>query len=207
MVDRTQQQIPQIVETADNAVAAINQTRDEVVPLVPPMLEQVELTREAIDPTLSRVEDLVEDTYFKSQDVIAGAQEAGQEASEGAVKGFFTGIIKLPFELVGTLASPIVKSLDPKIAEQLTEEDLKLMAKVGRKAVASKNTNKEWRWENPESKNSGTIVILRKFDQDKLDCIEAELSISRNKRKIYEGIDEFCIDENKKWVLASDVDK
>lgn len=97
VVDNTQRQIPQIINTADNAIAALNQTRVEVVPLVPKALDEIRLIREKIGPTLDRVDDLVEDAYFKATDAMGAADKAGQVASEGVVKGFFTGLDKITF--------------------------------------------------------------------------------------------------------------
>ncbi len=100
VVDDTQRQIPQIINTADNAIAAINDTNKEI-----------KLTRESIDPTLDRVDGLVEDAYFKAQDAINAAEDAGKKASEGAVSGFFTGLIKLPFKFIGSFDNIVFENI------------------------------------------------------------------------------------------------
>jgi len=205
VVDETQQQIPQILSTADDAIVALDATRKEVLPLVPPALEQIKLSRESIDPTLERVEELVDDVYFKATDVIDGAQKAGQEASEGAVKGFFTGLIKLPVEFVGSLASPIVKQFDKKVVEQLTERDIELIAKTANRAVELGKINKERRWENPKSGNSGSITVTRKFQLQNLECAEARIRISNKRKEILDLLDEFCRNEENKWVAAKEL--
>lgn len=206
VVDTTNKQIPHILASTDNAVAALNQTREQVVPLVPQLLEEVRLTREKVDPTLDRVDDLVEDAYFKAQDTITDAQIAGQEASEGAVKGFFTGIIKLPFELVGTLASPIVKNIDADVAKQLTEKDIELMLEAGNKLINTRRTNKEGRWENPNSGNSGSIIVNRFYELQGVECIEARIRISNRRRQILDKLDQYCKDQDDKWTLASEIE-
>lgn len=207
VVDKTQRQIPQIINTADNAIAALNQTRVEVVPLVPKALDEIRLTREKIDPTLDRVDDLVEDAYFKATDAIGAADKAGQEASEGAVKGFFTGLIKLPFELVGTLASPIVNSIDKDVARQLTEKDLEMMVEVGNRAYQSNRIGKEYRWQNPDSGNSGSITLVRKYQLQGIECVETRIALSNRRKQLMNEINDYCLDAEGMWGLASDIEK
>ena len=206
VVDKTQRQIPQIINTADNAIASLNQTREEVVPLVPPVLDEIRLTREKIDPILDRVDDLVDDAYFKATDAIGAADKAGQEASEGAVKGFFTGLIKLPFELVGTLASPIVNSIDQDVAKQLTEKDIELMIELGNRAYKSARIDKEYRWENSDSGNSGSITLLRHFQSEGRECTETRMTINNRRKEIMDKVKNYCLDAEGKWSLVSSVD-
>jgi hypothetical protein len=123
-VAQVRAQIPPLLATADQAIIALNTTRDDVVPLVPLALDEIRLTRESIEPTLDRVEYMVDDAFSKADSAILSAGDAGKKASEGAVSGFFTGLIKLPFQLVGTLASPVVKSVDADVLKQLDEKDV-----------------------------------------------------------------------------------
>ncbi len=203
-LEAAQQQLPRILETTDKAVASVDQTRDTLAPLVPQTLEEIRLTREAVDPTLDRVEVLVDDAYGKAQDAITAAQGAGKEASEGAVTGFFTGILKLPFKLVGTLASPIVNSIDPDVARLLEEKDLELMAEAGRRAVEAENLGKPERWDNPGSDMSGSITILRKHSVDERTCYEVQIKIQQRRRQLADNIDDFCRGDNGQWALASE---
>ncbi len=196
VVDDTQQQIPQIISTADNAIVAINDTREEI-----------KLTRESINPALDRVDELVEDAYFKAQDAITTAEGAGKKASEGAVSGFFTGLIKLPFKLIGSLASPIVDTLDVNVARKLTEKDIELLAEAGTRAIKSQGTGKERRWDNPSSKNSGSITITRRYQLQDLECVEARVRISHKGKQIGDDQEKFCLNEKNEWVGAEDVNQ
>ncbi|MDH3763601.1 MAG: hypothetical protein OEU50_21705 [Gammaproteobacteria bacterium] len=205
VIDKTQRQIPEIVATTDKAIVALNDTRAEVVPLIPQTLEEIRLTREKIDPTLDRVDELVEDVYQKAQETVSAAGNAGQQASEGAVQGFFTGLIKLPFKLVGTLASPIVKNIDADVAKQITERDIELMVEAGNRAIKSGKPDKKWRWENPDSGNSGSIAIVKFFELKGLECIEGRVRINNRRKQIQDKINEFCKDDEGKWTLASEI--
>jgi len=203
-VQETQRQLPQILATSNDAIAALNTTRDQVVPLVPPALEQIRLTREQIDPTLDRVEVMIDDAFTRADQTIAGVSEAGQQASEGAVKGFFTGLIKLPFELVGTLASPLLKTMDPKVAELLDEQDLELMTGAGNSAVEVGKLGSEQFWKNPKSGNSGSVTMLRQFELDRRKCVEARITISTARKKVHDRVSEFCRNDDGNWVLAGE---
>jgi len=207
VVDQTQRQLPDIVATTDKAIVALNETRMEVVPLIPRALDEIKLTRESVDPTLDRVEVLVDDVYQKAQTAIDAAGKAGQQASEGAVKGFFTGLIKLPFKLVGTIASPIVKNIDADVAKQITEKDIELMVKAGNQAIESGKVNKEKPWENSDSGNSGSITINRYFKLNNHECVETRVRISNRRKQIQDKRNEFCKDEKDQWTLASEIDQ
>lgn len=205
VVDKTQKRVPDIVATADKAISSLDKTREAVVPLVPQTLEEIRLTRDKLDPTLDRIEELVDDTFVRAQDTIASVEAAGQEASEGAVKGFFTGIIKLPFQLAGTLASPITKTINPDVAKQITEKDIELMLGAGNKAFKSGKADRERTWENPESGNSGSITIVRFFELSGLECIEARVQINNGRRQIHDKLNEFCRNDDGQWTLSSEV--
>lgn len=205
VVQETQRQLPQILDTSNQAIAAVNATREQVVPLVPKALDEIRLTRESVDPTLDRVEGIIDDAFFKADRAIASASEAGKQASEGAVKGFFTGLVKLPFELVGTLASPLVKTIDPKVAELLNERDLEMMAEAGSRAVKAGRIEGEQAWSNPDSGNSGSVTVKRQFERQKHACVEARIMINADNRPVHDRISEFCRDDDGTWKLAAEL--
>ena len=199
------QQLPQVLQSVDAAVAGLNQTRDQVVPLVPPALEEIRLTREKVDPTLDRVETMLDDAFVRADQTIAGVSEAGKKASEGAVKGFFTGLVKLPFQLVGTIASPIVKTIDSDVAEKLTERDLELMTEASNRAVKSERLDREVPWSNRQSGNSGSVTVTRVFQLRGYECVEARIQISHKGKQIQDKTAEYCRGEDDAWVLASEI--
>lgn len=205
MLREARRQLPEVLATANDAIAALDATRDQVVPLVPPALHEIRLTREKIDPTLDRVDAMIDDTFVKADDAIAKASNAGQQASEGAVTGFFTGLIKLPFQLVGSLVSPLVQTIDPDVASQLTEDDLELMNETGSEAVKSGDLDREHYWQNPQSGNSGTVTVNRRFQLGEHDCVEARVTISNRRKEISDKTNEFCRGPDGNWLLASEV--
>ena len=205
VLNQTQQQIPQITNTADNAIAALNQTRDEALPYIPLALEEVRLMRKTIEDSLDRIEILIADANDMALNAILQAGDAGKKASEGAVSGFFTGLIKLPFKLVGTLASPIVKTIDADVAKKLTEKDLELIATASNKAVEAKKIDRAWKWNNPKSGNSGSLTITRKYEIRGHVCVEVEVRVSIKGRVKMNEPDYLCLNKDKKWVEAEEI--
>ena len=204
-VDETQRQIPLILMTADDAILALNDTRKEVLPYLPEALEEIRLTRTSIDPMLDRVDTLVDDAFNRADQTIASARVAGKEASEGAVSGFFSGLVKLPFRFIGSLASPLVNSIDADVAAQMNDKDFKLLAEAASQAHASSTIGKDWTWENPSSGHSGSITVIRKFNLQGLNCIEARNQISLKGKPSLVDEAEFCLDADDKWIKATDI--
>ena len=203
VADQTQRQIPAILDTADRAIASVDATRAQIGPLVPEVLTEIRLTREKVDPTLDRVDGMIEDAYFRARDTIATAQGAGQEASEGAVKGLFTGILKLPFKLIGTLASPIVNSIKPDVARQLTQEDVDLMGEAGKRASDSGRLDQAHQWENPDSGKSGSITLIRRFKLEQSDCVEARITINDPNKRILDKLESYCRNTDGEWAATA----
>ena len=204
-LNETQQQIPQIVNTAENAIAALNLTRDELMPYIPLTLEEVRLMRKTMEVSLDRIEILIDDANDKAMNAILMAGDAGKKASEGAVSGFFTGLIKLPFKLVGTLASPIVNKIDADVAKKLTEKDLELIAEASEQAVEAKKIGHAWQWKNPDSGNSGSLTITRKYEIRSHVCVEVQIRVSINGNEKMNKPDNFCLNKDKKWVEAEKI--
>ena len=204
-INETQQQIPQIVNTAENAIAALNLTRDELMPYIPLTLEEVRLMRKTMEDSLDRIEILIDDANDKALNAILLAGDAGKKASEGAVSGFFTGLIKLPFKLVGTLASPIVKTIDADVAKKLTDKDLELIATASKKAVEAKKIDRAWKWNNPKSGNSGSLTIIRKYEIRSHVCVEVQVRVSIKGREQMNEPDNLCLNKDEKWVEAEEI--
>lgn len=202
-INAIRQQIPEVLNIADRAIITANMAEAKVTNLLPEVLNEVRLTREKIDPTLKQVDGLIDKASAKAHGAIARAKGVGQEASEGAVTGFFSGIIKLPFKLIGTLASPILGSIDSDIAKQLTKKDIELLGEAGKQASNSQKLEQSHRWKNPESGNSGAITILRKFEVDQKNCVEVKIVINKHDSSIMEKTEAYCHNQDGDWALLN----
>jgi len=196
------QQLPDVLSTTNAAIASLEETRDQSVPLV---LEEIRLARELIDPTLDRIDVMMDDAFEQADVAISGASRAGQEASEGAVTGFFTGLLRVPFQLVGTLAAPLVRSINTDVIEQLNEEDARLMAEAGARAGISEDIGRDYLWSNPETGNSGAITIVSKLNVQGVQCVNARIRINNRGTQIQDKTSEFCRDSNDSWKLREEI--
>ncbi len=204
VVDQTQRQIPKILATANQATSAVDKTRAQIEVLTPQVLSEVRMTREMIDPTLDRVDGIINDVYLKAQDTVTTAEDAGQEASEGAITGVITGVLKLPFRLLGSLLSPFFGDLQPDVAKQLTQKDIELMGDAGRRASNSGKLNQLHKWRNPDSGNSGSITLVRRFQMETSKCVEVLIIIGLSGNSTIDELESFCQNKAGKWVTAPD---
>ena len=201
------QQIPEILSVADRAMVTASSAEEKITTLLPQTLNEIRLTREKIDPTLKQVDLLIDKAAIKVEGAIAKAEGAGQEASEGAVTGILSGILKLPFNLIGTLASPILKNVQSEIPGKLTQKDIELMGEAGKLASKSKVLEKQYRWENLDSGNSGSISVLRRFKVNKDNCVEVKIVINGQKKSMLEKVEEFCRGDDNDWKLRKVVNE
>lgn len=202
VVDQTQRQIPNILESANRATASIDDTREQIETLTPQVLTEIRLTREEIDPALNRIDAMINDAYGKAQETVRIAQDAGQEASEGAIKGIVTGILKLPFRLTGSLASPLIKNIEPDVARLLTQKDVELMGEAANRLSESRKLNQPEYWRNPRSRNAGSISLVRRFEFGGAECVEAAIVIDISGRTAFDQRESFCRNADGKWVSA-----
>lgn len=203
VVDKTQRQIPRILDSADRATTAIDETRAQIEVLTPQVLSEIRLSREKIDPTLERVDGLINEVYIKAKATVDTAQGAGQEASEGAVKGIVTGILKLPFRLIGTLAAPLINGIKSDVAAQLTQKDIQLMGDAGKSASDSGVFDQPHYWQNPDSGNAGSITLIRRFQLQASQCVEARITIEISGKSAVDELESFCRNADGKWTAAT----
>jgi len=117
-VEAVRKEVPAVLKSADkasNAVVVMSKEIKATRPLIPQFLKEVETTRESIPPMLDRADAMINK-----------ARVAGQEASSGAVSGFFKGLITAPFTLVGDAGKAVTGMSDEEI-KQLTQKDLDLI--------------------------------------------------------------------------------
>ena len=97
--------------------------------------------------------------WYRADAVAGGARSAGQKASEGAVQGFFTGIIKAPAAILGSIGNSIFPVQGtPADKEMLDEGVLALLE--GDILDASRE------WMNPETRIRGKAVLVSQSKTD-----------------------------------------
>ncbi|UCB54987.1 MAG: hypothetical protein JSW45_00125 [Thiotrichales bacterium] len=195
-VEAVRKEVPSILKSADKASDAVVTASKEIEatrPLIQDVVKEIETTRESIPPMLDRAEGMIDK-----------AKEAGQEASSGAVTGFFKGLITTPFTLVGDATTSITGMSDEEL-QQLTQKDRDLIEVA---ALYLLNNGKEGdikQVSNPDSGFTSTMKLLS-IDIEEEDFTEIECRILQ-----YEGYKDgsllktvnrsFCKEEGGGWDL------
>jgi surface antigen len=81
------------------------------------------------------------------------------------------------------------------------------MAKAGNRAQETEKFDKEYHWKNPDSGNSGSITLTRKYQLQDTECVETRVRISNKRKQVMDELHDYCLDEEGQWTLAGEVDK
>lgn len=192
-VAATRKQIPAIIKSTDKASDAVNNAAIEITAtrkVLPDVLDQVEKTREAIPPMLD-----------KADRIVANAGNIGKEASEDAVTGVLTGIIKAPFKLVGDIGKAIISPLDKKI-EGVSDDDKEMIARLSEQLLASGTAGKSRSWSNPKNGNENTVSLSEADSIDDQDCRMLHISITSSGKNVFENAHKVCENDEDEWELA-----
>ncbi len=151
---------------------------------LPEVLAEVKAVRESLPPLLGRTEKLVEE-----------AKGIGQKASEGAVKGVFTGIVKAPFSWMGSLG----KNLFPKSG--LAESDYAKVREITELALSAE-IGSSHPWENTQTGFSGEAIALSEYKREDKTCRKIRELIYRKNRQLGNQDIEVCQNKDGGWELV-----
>ncbi|MBT8130301.1 MAG: hypothetical protein KJP10_09925 [Gammaproteobacteria bacterium] len=150
-VEAVRKELPAVLESADkasNAVVVVSKEIQETRPLIPQVLKEVETTRESIPPMLDRADAMIDK-----------ARLAGQEASTGAVTGFFKGLVTAPFTLVGDAGRNIAGMSDEEM-KQLAKKDFDLIETAALYLLNNGVMGEGKEISNPDSGFSATLKLV-----------------------------------------------
>jgi hypothetical protein len=156
---------------------------------VPEALEQIELTREAINPALDRVDVL-----------IARAGQAGREASEGAVTGVFTGILTAPFRIVGGIGTSVT-GLTKEEASNFTEEEIAEYRKKGGELLNTGKSGDTVEWKSKSSSARGELTIEKIYTKDGRKCEVIQHKAWKDGKRVVNKDLDLCLNSNNEWEL------
>lgn len=188
--------LPAVLASADKASTAVTEVAKQVAatrPLIPKVLKEVETTRESIPGMLAQADVLIEK-----------ARVAGKEASQGAVTGFFKGIILAPFALVGDAGKSIVGLSEGK-ADQLDETDFKLVEKTVLDLLNNGSKGEKRQWQNSTNDTHGVVSLIDiyvKDDFSEAECRTLNLALYKNDEEVQKVNRSFCKDDEGKWDFA-----
>ncbi len=188
-------ELPEILASADKATVALADAAQQVeatLPLIPDVLKEVETTRESIGPMMDRADGLIEK-----------ARVAGKQASQGAVSGFFSGLIMAPFALVADVSKSIV-GLSTKEAKIFTEKDLELNTQAALILLNNGSKNEKRKWSSAETDNHGIVALTEIYSQgefSEIDCRTLAFKMYDGENLIKNVSRSFCKNEEGKWDL------
>jgi surface antigen/archaellum component FlaC len=180
------------VDKASDSVTDISKQIEETRPLIPKALKEIETTRESIPPMLDRVDGLIEK-----------AGHAGKEASQGAVTGFFKGIIVAPFALVGD-AGRRIAGMTEEEAKRLDDKDFDYIKNTSLVLLNNGTEGDERQWKNTGSGSYGTVKLMSiytKGEYAEIDCRSLEVKIYKNDKLLKDTTSSFCKDDEGKWKI------
>jgi len=154
-------------ELVPSILKEVKQTRK----LVPSILKEVKQSRELVPPILKEIKQTRESIpglLAGADEVVVKAAQIGKSASEDAVAGLFTGLIKAPFKIVGNAGSMLFGSSDPD-ANKLTDLDNKIIKAKLNKILTSGKAGETKTWENAESSRRGSITLLKIESDERMD--------------------------------------
>ncbi len=181
-------QIPALLEES-KAYREIAQTAlgesEEYRVLIPKILTELETMREVIPEYIDEANILVDNI-----------STAGQSAAEGATKGFFTGIIKAPFSLVGGAG----ESLFPSAT--FTDEDKKYAEVAIATVLGSPDSDTFDVFENPDTGVTGEVHVIKVSTKKRKTCKELRITARRKNKEIVNKSITLCRSKDGKWELV-----
>ncbi len=188
-VEQVKAEMPNILKTVDNASDAIKQTANEVEalrPLISEAITEVEITRNSIPSTLDRVDSL-----------IVKADIAGQKATEGAVTGIFTGVLKTPFKLFGGFSDLRVDK-DVIGIQSFSKEDVDLASEALQR-IDSNRSGSNATWSNPNTNMRGTLTLVKTYKANGRRCATIKNDAWKKDNQVARKQFDICRNENGEW--------
>jgi uncharacterized protein YoxC len=189
-VEQTRKQIPAIIEEVAATRKQIPAVLDEVAAtreIIPSVLGEVEKTREALPAMLD-----------KADKIVAGAGEVGKKASEDAVAGVFTGIIKAPFKIVGNMSKSIFGSLGEGV-KGVSDDDRNIITKLSNELLVSGVVGDSRSWENPKNGNKETVTLVNTKVIDGRECKVLHVEVFSAKKQLINEDLTACMKDNSEW--------
>jgi len=189
-VQATLEVIPSVVAATNKssiAIAAASKEVAETRKFIPVILDEVKVTREAIPPLLAEAERIT-----------ISAGNAGKKASEGAVTGFFTGLIKAPFKLVGGFGKSIYKGLGFEGAG-FTEKDIQTHTKLAKELLNFGKPGDIRVVKNNENGSELTLSILKETEFEGSPCKELSSVVINNGKEVISVNFIACKNANNEW--------
>lgn len=155
---KTREMVPSVLKRVDKAQEQFDQMHKDM-PMVLETIKEVNgsvslMAKESANfrPVLGEFSSQIKQTraeiptYFReAHGLIEAADQVGSKASEGAVAGIFSGILKSPFNVVKSFVTG---------KKELTEQDHAMIKEAGRQTLRS---GEKSFWDNQKSGSRGSV--------------------------------------------------
>jgi hypothetical protein len=188
--EQLRNELPEVLKSVNNVTWATVQATKQMEsyrPLVPEAIKEIELTREAIDPTLDRLDSMIE-----------RARVAGREASEGAVTGVFTGILTAPFRIVGGIGTSI-SGLTQDEAKHFNETELAEYRKTAGELLRDGKEGDSSEWQSSMSNARGKFTIKKIYTKDGRKCEVIKTEAWKNNKRVVNKTFDLCLNGKNEW--------
>ncbi|MCU7806431.1 MAG: hypothetical protein KZQ73_00960 [Candidatus Thiodiazotropha sp. (ex Semelilucina semeliformis)] len=182
--DLVRKEVPSILKSIDDVSRSVTLSAKEVKairPLVPVIMSEIEAVRKEIEAT----RHIIPGTMDRLESIVEKADEAGQKASEGAVSGIFTGIIKAPFKTL----SGIGRTASGKTP--LSDEDI-LKATAAAISLTAQEVGSTKAWANPSTGHKGTFTLLKNTKENSSECQSLKHQVWNGNTSLYEKQLKIC---------------
>lgn len=187
-VAATRKALPPMLATAAKSVHEASSTVLAVEPHIAPALDEIRQTRESLPELMGRAETLV-----------ASAKDAGQEATEGAVKGVFTSIIKAPFNVIGGVGHGLANQLGLEGERGFTDQDASLASEATDQVIRAGKVGGEASWSNPDNNNRGVVKLLGQGQRGDQHCYQLRQTVIFAYGRNHQAQLEFCQNSDGSW--------
>jgi surface antigen len=191
-VAATRTALPPLLDTTAKSVHEASTAVRALEPHIPVVVAEVRQTREALPGLLDRAERLV-----------ASASTAGHEASKGAVSGFLGGIVTAPFKLIGGAGRDLTSAMGLEGDAGLTAKDDELASAATDAVIRAGEIGGERSWENPDSKNRGTVRLLSQETRTEQACFRLRQTVTLASGKTHHAEVEFCRQKDGTWAQSA----
>jgi surface antigen len=183
--------LPPLVETTAKTVQEASDSVRLIDQQIPPILSEVRQTREALPGLLDRADKLV-----------ASASTVGRKATAGAVTGVLGGLILAPFRLIGEAGKGMADAMKLDPSTGFTPEDDRLATEATDAVIKTGQIGAQRNWQNPASKNSGTVTLLDQKMRDDEPCFKVKQFVALSSGETHKAELTFCQHPDGTWAAV-----
>lgn len=185
-IEQVRGTIPDILQRVDNIQAQLPDVLAEVEAVrgeVPGIVEQVEGIQTQIPAILAEIEAVrtsIPGYLAEANALVEKARAAGKEASEGAVTGFMTGIIKAPVSLVTGIGGKSIGGVE------ISDTDRAQIRTQVQGLLANPKAGATAQWKNSSKNLSITLTVVEIRGEEGSREIPVKLEAFRRRREVEE---------------------